>query len=138
MNLRVWPGRPYPLGANWNGSGVNFALYSENAAKVELCLFDSPDADKESYRVTMPESSDMVWHCYVPDALPGQVYGYRVYGAYEPQRGHRFNPYKILLDPTRRRLLGRRSGVTTCGAIRLAIRRPTFPSTSGTAPRAPR
>jgi len=99
MRMRVWPGRPYPLGATWNGSGVNFALYSENAAKVELCLFDSPDADKESDRITMPESSDMVWHCYLPDALPGQVYGYRVHGAYEPQRGHRFNPNKVLLDP---------------------------------------
>lgn len=99
MKMRVWPGRPYPLGATWNGSGVNFALYSENADKVELCLFDSPDAEKESCRIAMPESTDMVWHCYLPDALPGQVYGYRVYGPYEPSKGHRFNPNKILLDP---------------------------------------
>jgi glycogen operon protein len=99
MKLRVWPGRPYPLGATWNGSGVNFALYSENAAQVELCLFDSADADKEACRITLPESSDLVWHCYLPDILPGQVYGYRVHGPYEPQKGHRFNPHKVLLDP---------------------------------------
>ncbi len=99
MKMRVWPGRPYPLGATWNGSGVNFALYSENATKVELCLFDSPDADKERCRITMPESTDLVWHCYLPDALPEQIYGYRVYGPYEPEKGHRFNPHKVLLDP---------------------------------------
>jgi glycogen operon protein len=99
MKIRVWPGRPYPLGATWNGSGVNFALYSENAEKVELCLFDSPEAEKEARRITLPESTDMVWHCYLPDVLPGQVYGYRVYGPYEPKNGHRFNPHKVLLDP---------------------------------------
>ena len=99
MKTRVWPGRPYPLGASWNGSGVNFALYSENATKVELCLFDSPDDGKESCRIPLPESTDLVWHCYLPDALPDQVYGYRVYGPYEPEKGHRFNPNKILLDP---------------------------------------
>jgi len=87
--MRVWPGRPYPLGATWNGSGVNFALYSENATQVELCLFDSADADKESCRIPMPESTDLVWHCYLPDALPEQIYGYRVYGPYDPQKGHR-------------------------------------------------
>ncbi len=99
MNSRVWPGRPYPFGATWNGSGVNFALYSENAEKVELCLFDSPDAEKESCRISMAESTGPVWHCYLPDALPDQVYGYRVYGPYEPAKGHRFNPNKVLLDP---------------------------------------
>ena len=99
MKTRVWPGRPYPLGATWNGSGVNFALYSENATKVELCLFESPDAEKECIRIQMPESTDLVWHCYLPDALPDQVYGYRVYGPYEPEKGHRFNSNKILLDP---------------------------------------
>ncbi len=99
MKTRVWPGRPYPLGATWNGSGVNFALYSENATKVELCLFDSPDADKESSRIEMPESTDLVWHCYLPDVLPDQVYGYRVYGPHDPGKGHRFNANKVLLDP---------------------------------------
>ena len=87
MKTRVWPGRPYPLGATWNGSGVNFALYSENATKVELCLFESPDAAKEYCRITMPETTDLVWHCYLPDILPDQVYGYRVYGPYEPDEG---------------------------------------------------
>jgi glycogen operon protein len=99
MKMRVWPGLPYPLGATWNGSGVNFALYSENAAKVELCLFDSPEAEKESCRIPISESTDMVWHCCLPDALPGQVYGYRVYGPYDPAHGQRFNPNKVLLDP---------------------------------------
>jgi len=96
---RIWPGRPYPLGATWDGSGVNFALYSENATKVELCLFDSADDTKESARLVLPESTDMVWHGYLPDVLPGQIYGYRVYGPYEPAAGHRFNPNKVLLDP---------------------------------------
>ena len=97
--MRIWPGRPYPLGATWDGSGVNFALYSENAEKVELCLFDSPDDEKESERIPLPEHTDMVWHVYLPDVRPGQLYGYRVHGPYEPAKGHRFNPNKVLLDP---------------------------------------
>jgi glycogen operon protein len=97
--MRVWPGRPYPLGATWDGQGVNFALFSEHATRVELCLFDSPAAARESRRVSMPEQTDQVWHCYLPDVLPGQLYGYRVYGPYQPDRGHRFNPAKVVLDP---------------------------------------
>jgi glycogen operon protein len=97
--IRRWPGRPYPLGATWDGSGTNFALYSENATKVEFCLFDSPEADKEIQRITLPDSTDQVWHGYFPDILPGQLYGYRVYGPYNPREGHRFNPHKVLLDP---------------------------------------
>jgi len=97
--LRVWPGRPYPLGATWDGQGTNFALYSENATKVELCLFESAEADKESQRIVLPDSTDMVWHAFLPDVLPGQVYGYRVTGPYKPEEGHRFNPSKVLLDP---------------------------------------
>ncbi|MBL9122444.1 MAG: glycogen debranching enzyme GlgX, partial [Planctomycetaceae bacterium] len=97
--MRIWPGRPYPLGATWDGSGTNFALYSENATKVELCLFDDSDAPQESARIALPDSTDMVWHAYLPDVLPGQLYGYRVYGPYEPQNGHRFNHHKVLLDP---------------------------------------
>jgi glycogen operon protein len=96
---RLWPGRSYPLGATWDGSGTNFALYTEGATKVELCLFDSPDDKKESARIELPESTDMVWHGYLPDVLPGQFYGYRVHGPYEPQKGHRFNPNKVVLDP---------------------------------------
>ena len=96
---RVWPGRPYPLGATWDGRGVNFALYAEHATRVELCLFDSPDAERESERIPLPEQTDMVWHAFLPDVGPGQLYGYRVHGPYAPQQGHRFNPHKVLLDP---------------------------------------
>ena len=97
--MRVWPGDPYPLGATWTGVGVNFALFSAHATKVELCLFDAPDATKESARVTLPEHTDMVWHAFLPDARPNQLYGYRVHGPYEPQAGHRFNPNKVVMDP---------------------------------------
>ncbi len=104
--MRVWPGRAYPLGATWDGAGVNFALFSESGTKVELCLFDSPDAQKESQRLTVTERTDQVFHCYLPDCLPGQLYGYRVHGPYEPQHGHRFNPNKVVLDPYTK-LIGR-------------------------------
>jgi isoamylase len=97
--MKTKPGHPYPLGATWDGKGVNFALFSENATKVELCLFDSPDAAKESARVRLIEQTDLVWHAYLPDLQPGQLYGYRVHGPYEPASGHRFNPNKVLLDP---------------------------------------
>jgi len=104
--LRVWPGSPYPLGATWDGVGVNFALFSEHATRVELCLFDSPDADVESLTIPLPEHTDMVWHGYLPDVQPGQLYGYRVHGPYAPHAGHRFNPNKLVLDPYAR-VLGR-------------------------------
>jgi glycogen operon protein len=97
--MRIWPGRPYPLGATWDGSGVNFALYSENATKVEICLFDDADAKQETVRVPLKEQTDMVWHGYLPDLRPGHLYGFRVHGPYEPSKGHRFNPNKVLLDP---------------------------------------
>jgi isoamylase len=97
--MRVRPGRPYPLGATWDGAGVNFAIFSEHASRVELCLFDSPEARQESQRIPLPEQTDMVWHGYVTGLLPGQLYGYRVYGSYDPAAGHRFNPAKVLLDP---------------------------------------
>jgi isoamylase len=101
----VWPGRPYPLGATWDGEGVNFALYSEHAEKVELCLFDV-SGKREILRVPLPEQTDMVWHGYMPEARPGQLYGYRVYGPYAPDRGHRFNPNKLLLDPYGKQIQG--------------------------------
>jgi isoamylase len=94
----VLPGRPYPLGARWNGAGVNFALFSEHAEKVELCLFD-PRGRREMERIVLPEYTDSVWHGYLPDARPGLLYGYRVYGPYDPANGHRFNHHKLLLDP---------------------------------------
>jgi glycogen operon protein len=87
------------LGATWDGAGVNFALFSEHATKVELCLFDSADAKKESVRIPLPEQTHQVWHAYLPDVVPNQLYGYRVHGPYDPAAGHRFNPHKILLDP---------------------------------------
>jgi isoamylase len=97
--MRIWPGSSYPLGATWDGAGVNFALFSERATKVELCLFDSADDAKETARISLPEHTDQVWHIYLPDVLPGQVYGYRVHGPYEPAQGHRCNPAKVVLDP---------------------------------------
>ena len=96
--MKIWPGRPYPLGANWDGAGVNFALFSENATKVELCLFDGADARRET-RIPLREQTHQIWHVYLPEARPGQFYGYRVHGPYEPQQGQRFNPAKLLLDP---------------------------------------
>jgi isoamylase len=97
--VRVWPGSPYPLGATWTGVGVNFALFSQHATKVELCLFDSVDSERESARIPFTEQTDMVWHAFLPDARPNQLYGYRVHGPYEPREGHRFNPSKVVMDP---------------------------------------
>jgi len=97
--MRVWPGSPYPLGATWDGVGVNFALFSEHATRVELCLFDSPDAESESVTISLAEQTDMVWHGYLPDVRPGQLYGYRVHGPYAPAQGHRFNHNKVVMDP---------------------------------------
>ena len=97
--MRVWPGQPYPLGTTWTGLGVNFAIYSAHATRVELCLFDSVDASGPSACVPLPEHTDMVWHGYLPDVRPGQLYGFRVHGPYEPQLGHRFNANKIVMDP---------------------------------------
>ena len=104
--MRVWPGRPYPQGALWDGEGVNFALFSENASGVELCLFDHEHQDQESHRIRMEECTDLVWHVYLPEVRPGQLYGYRVHGPFEPQAGHRFNPYKLLIDPYAKALTG--------------------------------
>src|SRR5215831_4796618 len=87
MFTRVWHGKPYPLGATWDGSGVNFALFSENATQVELCLFDSPEASGESVRIALLGATNQVWHCYLPDAKPGQLYGYRVHGPDAPHEG---------------------------------------------------
>ncbi len=96
---KVWPGTPYPLGATWDGEGVNFAIFSEHAEAVELCLFDSNDSSREIARIKMLEQTDYVWHCYLPGIQPGQLYGYRVHGPYAPEHGHRFNPHKLLIDP---------------------------------------
>jgi len=103
---KVWPGRPYPLGATWDGEGVNFALFSAHAEKIELCLFDR-SGNREEARIVLPEYTDEVWHAYLPDARPNLLYGYRVSGPYDPWNGHRFNPNKLLIDPYVRSLHGR-------------------------------
>ncbi|MFN2348683.1 MAG: glycogen debranching protein GlgX [Thioalkalivibrio sp.] len=103
--LAVWPGRPYPLGATWDGKGVNFALFSEHAEKVELCLFD-PRGKREVERIELRWQTDQVFHAYLPELRPGQLYGYRVYGPYDPAQGHRFNHHKLLLDPYAKHLVG--------------------------------
>jgi len=104
--MNIWPGAPYPLGATWDGGGVNFALFSENATGVELCLFGGSDGQQETAKIWMTEHTDQVWHAYLPDARPGQLYGYRVHGPYEPSAGHRFNPSKLLLDPYAKAITG--------------------------------
>jgi isoamylase len=103
---KVWPGQPYPLGATWDGEGVNFALFSAHAKKVELCLFDR-SGNREEARIALPEYTDEVWHAYLPDARPNLLYGYRVHGPYDPANGHRFNPNKLLIDPYAKSLHGR-------------------------------
>jgi glycogen operon protein len=102
----IWPGNPYPLGATWDGSGVNVAVFSRHARKIELCLFDD-SGTKETSRLTLPEYTDEVWHGYFPELRPGQLYGLRAYGPFEPEAGHRFNPNKLLLDPYATQLTGR-------------------------------
>ena len=95
---RLREGRPTPLGATWDGRGVNFALFSGNADKVELCLFDDR-GETEVERIELPEYTNEIFHGYLPDARPGTIYGYRVHGPYDPENGHRFNHHKLLLDP---------------------------------------
>src|SRR5215469_16186849 len=101
----VTEGKPFPLGATWDGLGVNFALFSAHATKVELCLFDDR-GEHELERIELPEYTDEVWHGYLPTARPGTVYGYRVHGPYEPDAGHRFNPNKLVIDPYAKQLVG--------------------------------
>ncbi|HSG81472.1 MAG TPA: glycogen debranching enzyme GlgX, partial [Gemmatimonadota bacterium] len=104
--MRIWPGQPYPLGATWDGEGVNFALFSEHATGVALCLFDGSAGQAEEQRITIRERTNNVWHAYLPDVRPGQLYGYRVYGPYDPRNGHRFNPNKLLFDPYAKAISG--------------------------------
>ncbi len=111
--VAVWPGKPYPLGATWDGEGVNFALFSEHAERVELCLFD-PKGRREIDRVPMRWQTDLIWHCYLPEARPAWLYGYRVYGPNDPKKGLRFNPHKLLLDPYARHIVG---AVKWCDAL---------------------
>jgi isoamylase len=114
--MNTLPGSPHPLGATWDGQGVNFALYSENAEGVELCLFDAQDRET---RISITQRTAFVWHVYVPGVAVGQRYGYRVHGPYEPSRGHRFNPNVVLLDPYARSLDGVESWERGCFAYEL-------------------
>ena len=101
----VWPGDPYPRGATWDGEGVNFSLFSAHAEKVELCVFDATGR-QEQQRIEIKERTDETWHCYLPEARPGLLYGYRVHGPYRPEEGHRFNPHKLLVEPYAKHLSG--------------------------------
>src|SRR5688572_1760564 len=101
----VWPGRPYPRGATWDGEGVNFSLFSQHGEKVELCLFDARGR-REVQRIELTEHTDQEWHCCLPEARPGLLYGYRVHGPYRPEHGHRFNAHKLLIDPYAKALFG--------------------------------
>jgi isoamylase len=113
----AWRGRPYPLGATWDGAGVNFALFSKHAERVELCLFD-PKGRREIERIELRERSDFIWHGYLPEARPGQLYAYRVHGPHEPARGHRFDASRTLLDPYARLIRGRiAAGLGRCEVI---------------------
>jgi isoamylase len=96
VSREVWPGRPYPLGPEWDGHGTNFSLFSENAEGVTLCLFHDDGAEEQ---IEVTECTAFNWHVYLPQVGPGQCYAYRVHGAYEPEAGHRFNPRKLLIDP---------------------------------------
>ncbi len=104
-NTALWPGRPYPLGATWDGEGVNFALFSHHAEQVMLCLFD-PSGRHEIKQIALRERTGPIWHGYWPDARPGLLYGYRVKGPYQPEQGQRFNAHKLLLDPYAKAIVG--------------------------------
>lgn len=106
MNNKIHTGTPYPLGATYDGKGVNFSIYAENATGVELCLFDDKDDDETSVQVPIKERTHQIWHVYILDLHPGQLYGYRVHGPYEPQQGLRFNPHKLLIDPYAKAIAG--------------------------------
>lgn len=106
MPKKIYPGKPFPLGATWDGEGVNFAIFSENASAVELCLFRNVKDEAAGECITMPERTSSIWHVYLPGLKPGQLYGYRVHGPYEPGNGHRFNPSKLLIDPYAKAIAG--------------------------------
>lgn len=106
MPSKILPGKPYPLGATCDANGTNFAIYSERATRVDLCLFSAANARTETERIALPEVTGHVWHGYLPHVLPGQLYGYRIHGPYEPEAGLRFNPSKLLIDPYARAIAG--------------------------------
>src|SRR5258708_31717519 len=105
MPRTMLAGRPYPQGSSWDGAGVNFAIYSENAERVELCLFESKDGVEE--RIPLPERTNHVWHGYLPGLQPGALYLYRAHGPWAPERGLRFNPANLLIDPSAKAMPGK-------------------------------
>ena len=105
-HMRAWPGKPYPQGATWDGEGTNFSIFSEHADGVELCLFDNPSDAEPSHVIELHDRTNLNWHCYLPDVRPGQLYGYRVHGRWEPMQGHRFNANKLLIDPYAKSVAG--------------------------------
>src|SRR4051812_3561856 len=117
--MRTRPCSPYPLGATWDGEGVNFAIFSQHATSVELCLYDSEKADKELIRIPLVERTNRIFHVYLPDVRPGQLYGYRVDGPYAPEQGHRFNALKLLLDPYAKAISGEVRGLDEMFGYRL-------------------
>ena len=132
----VWPGRPFPLGATWDGNGTNFSLFSENAERVELCLFDDDDIEE---RIEVTERTAFNWHVYLPGVGPGQRYGYRVHGPYDPRAGHRFNANKLLIDPYAKSIEGKvRWNRGNVLPVRPRPRRPATTPTSSATTRTPR
>jgi glycogen operon protein len=126
----IWPGQPYPRGATWDGEGVNFSIFSTNAEKVELCIFD-PSGRHEVQRIALRERTDEIWHSYLPEARPGLLYGYRVHGPYDPEKGHRFNANKLLIEPYAKHLQGN----MVWSDAHFGTTRPICHSTSATARR---
>ena len=106
INIKPSSGKPYPLGSTYDGNGVNFAIFSANAHKVELCLFDEMGINEKA-KFVIENSNNNIWHIYLPDIKPNQVYGNRVYGPYQPMEGHRFNHHKLILDPYAKKLSGK-------------------------------
>ncbi len=106
IDISIQPGKPFPLGATWNGEGVNFAIYSEHAEKVELCIFENPDDASAVWQGELPARSHHVFHGFIPALAPGSLYGYRCYGPYEAASGHRFNQHKLLIDPYAKAIAG--------------------------------
>ena len=123
--MRVWPGTPQPLGATWDGLGVNVAIFSEHATAVDLCLFDAPSDTRETHRIRLPERTDHVWHGYLPDVRPGQLYGFRVDGPYAPEAATGSTRPSCSSTPTRARSAGRWRGTT-----RISGTSPVAPATT--------
>src|SRR5215212_9847677 len=115
--MQIWPGKPYPLGATYDGTGVNFALFSEVADRVQLCLIEDDGTEK---CVNLPEVDGFVWHCFIPGVQPGQRYGYRVHGPYDAKHGHRCNPANLLLDPYAKAIDGQIDGHESLFSYRFA------------------